>query len=424
MKKDDKLHTFDLNCDLGEGAPDDANIMPWIDSANIACGAHAGDTVTMRETIKLAQIHGVKIGAHPGYPDPANFGRLSMAIDPVVLENEIVRQITDLKSIAEAEGARLNHVKAHGALYNDAAKNTELADLLIRAVKRVDPGLYFMGLAGSVMTDRAQKAGLKTLHEGFADRRYSDDGSLVKRSDPDALITLTSESIDQVCRMVLEGEVVSRSGKVIGMQIDTICIHGDQTGAAELARSIRKALFERITGITAHPLGDTAFMFRFGVEIDEKINHRVFRVYEGLKSDPLPGLNEMIPAYADLTLIYNPAEISWQRFVTSARERMLRILSSPQVDDAETLSTINIPVKYGGEEGPDLAEVAKTNNLSEDEVVKRHLSGEYRVYMMGFTPGFAYLGGMNPSIATPRKKEPRLNIAAGSIGIAVAQTGI
>jgi UPF0271 protein len=233
---------IDLNCDLGEGAGNDTLIMPYITSANIACGGHAGTFQTMLETSKLALKSGVKIGAHPGYPDLENFGRVSIAMNRNDLYESIIRQIASLAEIVEGLGSALAHVKPHGALYNDAARNIQIAQIIADAVFHTDPHLILVGLSGSVMHSAAQATGLKFAHEVFADRSYTNNGQLVPRSQPNAMITDTDKSLAQVRQMLLCSQVDTITGTTIPIQADTVCIHGDHPHAPSLAQLLSHLL--------------------------------------------------------------------------------------------------------------------------------------------------------------------------------------
>jgi len=232
----------DLNADLGEGFPDDARLLDLVTSASISCGAHAGDPDTIRETLAAARDRGVPVGAHPGYPDLQGFGRRALAMAPEEAGNSVLAQIGALYAVARAEGVALTHVKAHGALYNMAAKDEGLARAICQAVKDVDASLLLYGLAGSKLVDAARAIGLAAANEGFADRSYQDDGSLTPRTRAGAMIEDVDQAVAQVVRMVREGKVRSVDGKDVPVQADTLCIHGDQPNALVFARAIREAL--------------------------------------------------------------------------------------------------------------------------------------------------------------------------------------
>jgi 5-oxoprolinase (ATP-hydrolysing) subunit A len=232
----------DLNCDLGEGGPCDDALLDGVTSANIACGFHAGDPGVMRRTVEQALKKNVAIGAHPGLRDLEGFGRRAMKIDPPDAFDLMLYQIGALQAIASARGARLGHVKPHGALYNMAARDAALADALATAVKAADPKLVFVGLAGSEMIAAARRAGLRAAEEAFVDRGYQADGSLVPRGQPGALIESPDDVARRAVRLVKEGKVASADGADVAVRADTLCIHGDTPGAPEFVRALRAAL--------------------------------------------------------------------------------------------------------------------------------------------------------------------------------------
>ncbi|EEE48362.1 5-oxoprolinase subunit PxpA [Staphylococcus capitis] len=238
---------IDLNCDLGEAFGNysfggDKDIIPLITSANIACGFHAGDENVMNETIQLAKENSVGIGAHPGLPDLQGFGRRKMDIKPKEIYNLVVYQLGALNGFCKIHGTRINHVKPHGALYNMGAKNKEIAQAIAQAVYDFDKSLVLVGLSNTLLISEAEALGLRTASEVFADRRYEDDGQLVSRQESDATITNTDEALQQVLKMVTENKVVSKNGKEIDLQADTICVHGDGAHALDFVTQIRKKL--------------------------------------------------------------------------------------------------------------------------------------------------------------------------------------
>lgn len=236
------MTNIDLNCDIGEGCGSDAELMRYISSANIACGFHAGNGDTMRKTVELALNHGVAIGAHPGYADPENFGRTQMDLAPAEVKRLIFDQLDALKRVCEPLGAKIRHVKPHGALYNQAAKDRELAAAIAEAVAEWDRNLIFYGLSGSEMITAAEKVGLRTASEVFADRTYRSDGSLTPRTEPNALITESETSITQVLDMIRYGRVRSTDAIMVAIKCETICLHGDGVHAVEFAKLIRERL--------------------------------------------------------------------------------------------------------------------------------------------------------------------------------------
>jgi 5-oxoprolinase (ATP-hydrolysing) subunit A len=238
---------IDLNSDVGESfgawsmGADDA-VLAHVTSANIACGLHAGDPATIARTVAICKRFNVAVGAHPGFPDLAGFGRRAMALAPDEVFGTVLYQVGAVQAFARAAGLPLHHVKAHGALYNMAARDAAMAEAICRAVRAIDPKLPVYGLAGSAFVAAAATVGVPLVQEVFADRTYQDDGSLTPRTRPDAMITDAQRAIDQVIGMVTRGEVVSVSGKRVKVVAQTLCIHGDQPGAADFAQRIRAKL--------------------------------------------------------------------------------------------------------------------------------------------------------------------------------------
>lgn len=232
---------IDLSADLAEGAPDEAKIWLMITSANVACGGHIGDTRSMATAVRRAKRHGVRLGAHPSYPDRANFGRKSMAMSSADLQASIVTQIRALRGIAGRDGVPLHHVKPHGALYNDAHKDAALSRVIIEAIREIDPALAIVCAGDSEMAVAARAAGTRVVAEAFADRRYNPDGTLVSRSIGGSLLTV-DEAAEQADLLAREGVVIARDGSRVPVAFDTLCIHADMEHAVERLRAIRKRL--------------------------------------------------------------------------------------------------------------------------------------------------------------------------------------
>ncbi len=237
--------TVDLNCDMGEGIGRDEEIMPFITSANIACGYHAGDEDTMKRTIESAIKNAVSIGAHPGFKDKENFGRTEQHLLPGELYEVVSEQLFILKKLTNEMGAFLLHVKPHGAMYNMAAVNKEMSATIANAIRDFDKTLFVFGKSGSFTIAEAKVLGLKTANEVFADRTYQDDGSLTPRTQPGALIEDVETAIDQVLKMITEKKVNTLNGKEIFIDAETICIHGDGKHAVSFAQAINQSLKEK-----------------------------------------------------------------------------------------------------------------------------------------------------------------------------------
>ncbi|NMA08229.1 MAG: LamB/YcsF family protein [Clostridiales bacterium] len=253
------MKKVDLNCDLGEsfGAytiGQDAEVIPFITSANVACGYHAGDPLVMRKTCAAAKLAGVAIGAHPGFPDLAGFGRRNMTVTPDEAYGYTLYQLGALAAFAQVAGTRLQHVKPHGALYNMAGKDAALAGAICMAVRDFDPRLILLGLSGSAMLTEAEKCGLRCAREVFADRGYNENGSLVSRTLPGAMITDEDTAIARVLRMLEHGEVETVTGKIIPIAVDSVCVHGDNAHALAFVRRLREAITAAC--ITLAPLNE------------------------------------------------------------------------------------------------------------------------------------------------------------------------
>ncbi|MEH7441170.1 5-oxoprolinase subunit PxpA [Bacillus sp. JJ1122] len=242
--------SVDLNCDLGESyglfkIGNDEEILKHITSANIACGFHAGDHNVMMETVKMAKAHGVKIGAHPGFPDLHGFGRRDMHLTQQEIYNLVVYQIGALESVARTCGTKVLHVKPHGALYNMAAKDKHIADAVAEAVLDVNPQLVLFGLAGSLLVKAGEEKGLRVAHEVFADRNYQPDGMLTPRSHANAMIHDTENAIKRVIRMIKEGKITAINGTDLEINADTICVHGDEPQTLEFVVKLKQALINQ-----------------------------------------------------------------------------------------------------------------------------------------------------------------------------------
>lgn len=253
------MHIVDINCDMGEsfGAYKigrDEEILDYITSANIACGFHAGDPTTMRNTVMMALEKNVGIGVHPGLPDLLGFGRREINISPEEAYDLVVYQIGALYSFVKSEGGKLQHVKPHGALFNMASKSAPHSEAIAEAVYKVDPELILFGLACGELVKAGKRIGLRTANEVFSDRTYQQDGTLTLRRENNALITDHDTAVKQVIRMVKEGKVTAVQGVDVSIQADTVCIHGDSEHALDFAKFITEAFKE--SGITVAKIGD------------------------------------------------------------------------------------------------------------------------------------------------------------------------
>ena len=248
---------ININADIGEGygayrMGDDEGLMPLIGSANIACGMHAGDPSIMVRTIKLAQSRGVSVGAHPGFNDLWGFGRRQIRMDPCDIENLVIYQIGALKALAAANGASVTHVKPHGALNNMAHDQLDIALAIARAIKAADPDLIFVANANSAMSEARNHLEIRVANEAYVDRRYDDNGKMLSRDLPNAVIRDPEEASRQVLRLLQDGVLLSVNGKRIAAEVHTFCIHGDEATAVPVARKVREVLDR--AGISVVPL--------------------------------------------------------------------------------------------------------------------------------------------------------------------------
>ncbi len=249
---------IDINCDLGESygafkVGNDTQVMPYITSANVACGLHAGDPMTVAETITLAKRHNVAVGAHPGFPDLLGFGRREMQLLPEEVQNYTLYQVSALQGFAQAAGVRLQHVKPHGALYNMAAEKEKVAKPIVDAVKALDPSLIVFAPPNSVLANVAAKAGLRVGHEFFADRAYNPDGTLVSRKQPNSIIEEPLNVVERAVKAVTEGTVLAANQEAVNLgKVHTICVHGDNPAAVTLAEALHKGLAN--AGIEIRPI--------------------------------------------------------------------------------------------------------------------------------------------------------------------------
>jgi len=250
---------IDINCDLGESygafrVGNDAKIMPYITSANIACGFHAGDPMTMAQTVSIAKKHNVAIGAHPGYPDLLGFGRREMQLTSEEVKNYTIYQVSALQGFVKTAGVDLQHVKPHGALYNTAVKDEKISKGIVEAVKALNHNLIIFAPAKSVLANVAVDAGLRVAYEFFADRAYNTDGSLVSRKQPNAIIQEKRKVVERAIKMVKEGIVLAFNGEVVNLgEVRTICVHGDTPTAVRLAEALKNGLTK--AGVEVKPVG-------------------------------------------------------------------------------------------------------------------------------------------------------------------------
>lgn len=419
------MHTIDLNADLGEHPGDSVALASIITSANVAGGGHAGGGELLTETIAICVEHGIQIGAHPSYPDRENFGRTSLwaTSDRSTLLASVIEQIQNVARAAAVHGQTLSHVKAHGALYNDAMVNADVAALVLDAVTAAAPaGTPVFGQPGSALEHAAYTANIPFIAEGFMDRAYQSDGTLVPRSQDGAVLTDVATVTDHVLRLGIDQQVISRDGKTISVDVDTICVHADTAGAAELLTSVATALTARGAHIAAFstppvavPYGDRAHLV---------LNVPTPAAIVATVAEDFP--DAVVRTGLDTLLITWPTPGQTPSPLVSTLTVTTVIANHDEVSDSGEHHTI--PVIYDGE---DLAELAATLGVTVDEIIAAHQATTYRVALIGFAPGFPYLVPVDPTTASAellakvgRRATPRTAVPAGSVALASGMSAI
>ncbi|WP_434300972.1 LamB/YcsF family protein [Corallococcus exiguus] len=382
-----------LNIDLGELPGEDEQLYALAHLANIACGGHAGDAASMRRALELCERHGTLAGAHPSYADRENFGRKALDVAPEVLRAQVAEQCGQLASLARERGVLVRHAKPHGALYHAANKSPELARAVVDGVvEALGTDVTFVGPGTGALRDAARAAGLGYAREGFADRGTLPDGSLIPRGQPGAVLTDVAQARENTVRLATGGTV------------DTLCVHGDTPGAVVLAREVR-AMLDALEQ-PPEPLGDSALRLVLPESVDRGLARAALSA--------LPGVRDAVITESHACVYFDP-----ETPPESPALVLMRLRVAPVTHVEHPL--IRIPVRYDGE---DLAKVAAHAGLSVEEVVRRHTAREYKVRCVGFLPGFAYLGDVDPSIACPRLPVPRTRVPALAVGIAGKRTGV
>jgi KipI family sensor histidine kinase inhibitor len=396
----------DINCDTGEGMPSDAGLMKLVTTANIACGGHAGDEGLMRRTVRLALENGVAIGAHPGFPDRANFGRKTVEMRMDELQECVASQVRTLAEIAREEGGGISSVKPHGALYNRAMEDGETARRVIEASRAVIAKLTFTGLPGSAMERCCLASNADFVIEGFPDRAYDRGGRLVPRN-------LQGATIDDAELAASRG-VAMASGKPI------LSIEG-----AQLRTPTRRFNRDRAPGLPIPApnylsSGDSCMIIEYPeAAYPDPLDH-VRKMSHAIGKASIRGVVENVPSLRSIAVCFDPLKVERAELI----RRVAQIEAEADRLALASVKLVKVPVHYGGERGPDLEFVARHNGITPEDVVRIHCGVQYVVTMLGFTPGFPYLRGMSEKIAAPRLESPRKIVRSGSVGIAGIQTGI
>lgn len=382
-----------LNMDLGEleGEPEPLYALAHL--ANIACGGHAGDEGTMRRALELCVRHGTRAGAHPSYEDREGFGRREQAVAPQVLRRQVASQCARLAALAAEAGVVLGHAKPHGALYHAANREPALARAVVEGVaEALGRGVVLMGPPKGALREAAEAAGLAYAREGFADRGMREDGSLIPRGQPGALLQEPAQARAQALRLATGGAV------------DTLCVHGDTPGALAVAREVRSVL--DTLALRLEPLGEGAWRLALPQALERPV------VLEALRAEP--GVVDVVLAESHALVTFDPLQPPGDVRVALAR----RVGTGSAQQEPRQVA---IRVRYNG---PDLERLAERAGLPASEVVRLHTGREYTVRSVGFLPGFAYLGEVDERIAAPRLATPRTRVPAGAVGIAGRRTGV
>ncbi|MCY0997756.1 LamB/YcsF family protein [Myxococcus sp. MISCRS1] len=382
-----------LNIDLGELPDEDERLYALAHVANIACGAHAGDDASMRRALALCARHGTRAGAHPSYEDREGFGRRALDVPPEALRRQVAHQCARLARLAREERLPVSHAKPHGALYHAANASPALARAVVEGiVEALGTGVTLIGPPTGALADAATDAGLCLAREGFADRGTLPDGSLIPRGQPGAVLTDLARVRENTVRLVTGGGV------------DTVCVHGDTPGAVELAREVRTTL--EALALPLEPLGDGALRVVLPAGIERRAARDVLHALEGVV--------DAVVTEEHACVYFDP-----DRPPAEPRLALARLLREPVATQAAALVTLR--VRY---DGPDLEKVSERTGLCVDDVARLHTAREYTVRCVGFLPGFAYLGELDPRIVVPRLPTPRTRVPALAVGIAGGRTGV
>lgn len=382
-----------LNIDLGELPGEDDQLYAVAHVANIACGGHAGDELSMRRALEACARHGTRAGVHPSFEDREHFGRQALAVAPEVLRAQVTAQCARLEALATELGVPLRYAKPHGALYHSANRDPALARAVVGGViDALGSQVIFLGPAEGALHEAAREAGLVYAREGFADRGTRSDGSLIPRGEPGALVSSPEVARETALRLALSGAV------------DTLCVHGDSPGALALAREVRAVL--DVLSLRSEALGEGALRLVLPAHLERRA------VLEALRATP--GVVDVVVGEGHVCLSFEPSAP-----VEDPRRVLARLAGLPGTVREPPLVTIR--VRY---DGPDLGAVAEQVGLAVDDVALLHASREYTVRNVGFLPGFAYLGDVDARIAVPRLATPRTRVPALAVGLAGERTGI
>lgn len=415
-----------INCDVGEGIDNEEILMPYINACNIACGGHAGDIETMHTVVALAKKYQVAIGAHPSYPDRENFGRISVTMPETEFIKTIQKQITTLEEIVALHNVKITHIKPHGALYNDIAKNEKKAELFLKAISKYKSKYKLYIPYNTVIEKLALQQNFEVFYEAFADRNYNDDLTLVSRKKDIAVLTKIGEIITHISTIQNEQKVQTISQKKITIKANTFCVHSDTLNAIEIVQQLYthfnpKKRTEPKAYPICKPYGNSAILYTWEEKMTPKVLHSVLEFKEKVVNFNIKVIVEIIQSNNSLLVIYNNLKINF-RALQHLLEHLF-LLKSNKLQQ-QTFYCWEVPVCYDTSFGIDLAEIAHKNKLTIKEIISLHTTPKYNVFSIGFLPGFLYLGGLDERLHIDRKATPRLEVKKGAVGIGGMQTGI
>ncbi len=411
---------MNINCDVGEGFELEEKIMPYIQSCNIACGGHTGNSKTMRKAVELAMKCNVKIGAHPSYPDKENFGRKTISLGASQFKESIQKQINSLVKILDKQNCTLNHIKPHGSLYNDIAKNHELSLHFLDAIEPYKSMTKLYVPYASIIAKNAKKRGLSIVYEAFADRNYNPDLTLVSRTNPDSLITNSEEVLRHVLNMISLGTVQTILKTDESIKASTFCVHIDTPNSLSIVKNLHK-YFSQKHKITYKPYGERAVLIEWTQKIDLSILNDMRSFSERIKALNHKSIQDINFSYCSLLVELKSSNIPYKEIKSILKKTYYSLSNS---NSEKLKKRWYIPVCYDKSFGLDLDLFATKNNCSIEKIIETHSSVNYTVYGIGFLPGFLYLGGLPEELHFLRKENPRAKIDKGSVAIGGEQTGI
>jgi len=412
-----------INCDLGEIEEqlfnDDLDIiLPLVHMVNISCGAHAGSTALIHKTLKASRKYGVLIGAHPSYPDSENFGRKSMKLSFEELKDSLLNQLNFLHGMCLTYDIKLNHIKPHGALYNDMVKDIKLFKKVLKIIDLFSlknlPLVIQPPQKLKEFRKVAESYNTPLIFEVFADRKYQDNGALLSRKEPGAVLEKDEEVFEQLKNIILHNKVITHQKKALKVNAHSICFHGDTIGFKNKVLLLNKIIHKQIS---CERLGLESYLFKWKEKVSLKLAKKISYISRKLRDE---GLLQAIPAFNTLYVELDPFKYT-KGYVEKLVNRYW--VESFKLNLGNNKEIV-LPCYYGNDVALDLINILERTNLSKDELIKAHSSNAYCSYAVGFLPGFAYLGMLDGRLAMPRLSKPRPKVRRGSVAMANAMTGV